>query len=209
VRLLDLIQERWNRVFCERLPSDTLFVVTDIPGEAPISRATECFSMNSGMQSSHAASSSKELARARASSVFPTPVGPMKMKEPMGRLICSPGPALLTALETATMASSWPTHPLPEPFFHVDQFLDISSSILDTGMPSILETTSATSSSSLLSLSIFWVFWSPQFLLFLSALPRALHLLRYAAPPDGIFTSAPLFHLCFVFSIRSLISRIF
>ena len=32
------------------------------------------------------ASAKRNLASARASSVFPTPVGPEKMKEPMGRL---------------------------------------------------------------------------------------------------------------------------
>src|SRR2546429_2524912 len=54
--------------------------------------------------------SKRNSARARASSVFPTPVGPRKMKEPMGRL-GSESPARLrrTALATRARASSWPT----------------------------------------------------------------------------------------------------
>ena len=56
------------------------------------------------------ASSKRNSARARASSVLPTPVGPMKRNEPMGRL-GSDSPARLRrmALATAETASSWPT----------------------------------------------------------------------------------------------------
>ncbi len=54
-------------------------------------------------------SAKRNLASARASSVFPTPVGPEKMNEPMGRL-GSLRPARLRrmARATAVMASSWP-----------------------------------------------------------------------------------------------------
>ncbi len=52
----------------------------------------------------------RNSARARASSVLPTPVGPRKMKEPMGRLgSLRPERARTTASATADTASSWPT----------------------------------------------------------------------------------------------------
>ncbi len=77
-----------------------------------MSRATECFSMYSDMSIRTIALSlsKRNSARARASSVFPTPVGPTKMNEPMGR--CgSPRPARArrTAFEIAAIASSCPT----------------------------------------------------------------------------------------------------
>src|SRR5215218_9472690 len=57
-----------------------------------------------------AASSPKRAsARVRASSVFPTPVGPRNRKLPMGRFGSeSPARARLTASATASTASSWP-----------------------------------------------------------------------------------------------------
>ena len=53
-----------------------------------MSLETECFSMYSdmSMRTMKFSSSNKNSARALASSVLPTPVGPMKIKEPMGRL---------------------------------------------------------------------------------------------------------------------------
>ena len=58
------------------------------PGGAPTSLETVCFSMYSDMsiRTMFCSSSKRYAARARASSVFPTPVGPRKMKLPMGRL---------------------------------------------------------------------------------------------------------------------------
>src|ERR671917_496355 len=58
------------------------------PGGEPTSRDTECFSMYSDMSIRTMASSSpnRNSARVRASSVFPTPEGPRKMNEPVGRL---------------------------------------------------------------------------------------------------------------------------
>src|SRR5207249_167669 len=55
-------------------------------------------------------SSNRKAASARASSVFPTPVGPRKMNEPIGRL-GSRRPTRLrrTARDTAASASSCPT----------------------------------------------------------------------------------------------------
>ena len=57
------------------------------PGGAPNNRDTVCFSPYSDMSKEISAfsSSNKNSANALASSVFPTPVGPAKMKEPDGR----------------------------------------------------------------------------------------------------------------------------
>src|SRR6266849_4259718 len=82
------------------------------PGGAPISRLTENFSMYSDMSTRIRAfvSANRKRARPRASSVLPTPVGPEKMKEPIGRL-GSLRPARLRriAREITWIASSWPT----------------------------------------------------------------------------------------------------
>ena len=54
-------------------------------------------------------SSNRNSASARASSVLPTPVGPRKMNEPIGRFgSFSPLRARTTASATAVTASSWP-----------------------------------------------------------------------------------------------------
>jgi len=56
------------------------------------------------------ASAKRKRASARASSVFPTPVGPEKMNEPMGRFgSLSPARERRMARDTALMASSCPT----------------------------------------------------------------------------------------------------
>ena len=76
-----------------------------------MSRATECFSMYSdmSMRTMFVSSSKRNSASAFASSVFPTPVGPRKMKLPIGRLgSCSPARARRTASDTATIAVCWP-----------------------------------------------------------------------------------------------------
>ena len=74
-----------------------------------MSRETENFSMYSDMSIRIRASGSSKRNRAstRASSVLPTPVGPRKMKDPMGRR-GSRRPARLRrmARETAATASS-------------------------------------------------------------------------------------------------------
>ena len=56
-------------------------------------------------------SAKRNLASARASSVLPTPVGPEKMNEPIGRLrVLEAGAASAGwRATTALMASSWPT----------------------------------------------------------------------------------------------------
>ena len=56
------------------------------------------------------ASANRNSASARASSVFPTPVGPEKMNEPIGRFgSLSPARLRRIAREIAAIASSWPT----------------------------------------------------------------------------------------------------
>ena len=81
------------------------------PGGAPMSRLTECFSMYSDMsiRTNDFSSSKRNSASARASSVFPTPVGPRNMNEPIGRF-SSDSPARLRriAFAVAVTAASWP-----------------------------------------------------------------------------------------------------
>ena len=57
-------------------------------GDAPINLATECLSKYSDMsiRTIACSSSNRNSANARASSVFPTPVGPINMNDPMGLL---------------------------------------------------------------------------------------------------------------------------
>ena len=79
------------------------------PGGAPINRLTECFSMYSdmSMRTIDFSSSNKNSASARANSVFPTPVGPRNINEPIGRF-SSDNPARLRriALAVAVTAAS-------------------------------------------------------------------------------------------------------
>src|SRR5207247_109548 len=82
------------------------------PGGAPTSRATVCRSWYSDMSSRTIARSSSNMnsASARASSVLPTPVGPRKTNEPIGRFgSCRPVRERRNAFATAAIASSWPT----------------------------------------------------------------------------------------------------
>src|ERR1051325_9221216 len=120
-------------------------------------RATVCFSWYSLMSSRIMAcsSSNRNSASARASSVFPTPVGPRKRNEPMGRRASwSPARARRTASETTRTASSWPTTRACRRSSMWTSFCTSPSSSRETGMPVHLATTSATSSSSTSSLSM-------------------------------------------------------
>ncbi len=74
-----------------------------------MSLLTECLSISSLMSTRIMASGSlnKNSAKALAISVFPTPVGPIKIKEPIGRFSSDmPARDRRIALETARMASS-------------------------------------------------------------------------------------------------------
>ena len=61
------------------------------------------------------------------SSVLPTPVGPRKMNEPIGRFgSCSPARARRTALETAWTASALADDPLGEFVFHAQELVALA-----------------------------------------------------------------------------------
>ena len=82
--------------------------------------------MNSLMSILMSASSLPNMnsASALASSVLPTPVGPRKMNEPIGRFgSLSPARARRTALETISIASCWPMTRLVERVLHLEQAL--------------------------------------------------------------------------------------
>ncbi len=79
------------------------------PGGAPTSLETVCRSWYSDISIRTILFSllNRNSARAFASSVFPTPVVPKKMKEPIGRFVsCNPARLRRIASETAPMASS-------------------------------------------------------------------------------------------------------
>ena len=84
--------------------------------------------MNSLMSILISASSLPNMnsASALASSVLPTPVGPRKMNEPIGRFgSLSPARARRTAFETMPIASSWPMTRACSDLFHVEQPLGL------------------------------------------------------------------------------------
>src|SRR5678815_5117095 len=98
------------------------------PGGPPIMRATVCFSWYSDMsiRTIACSSSNKNAASARASSVFPTPVGPRKMKLPSGRLgSCNPAraPDRVGYRHDGVVLSD---HALMQALFHVDELLHLS-----------------------------------------------------------------------------------
>ena len=87
------------------------------------------------------------LANTLASSVLPTPVGPRNIKEPIGRLpLLIPVRLRLTALATATTASSCPITCLLRVFSRPNKYFASDLITFVTGTPVILATTSATSS---------------------------------------------------------------
>ncbi len=84
----------------------------------------------------------------RASSVFPTPDGPRKMNEPVGRFgSLMPARARRIAFDTATIAWSWPMTRLWSSSSMRMSFCDSASVSLKTGIPVHMETMSAISSS--------------------------------------------------------------
>ena len=87
-------------------------------------------------------------ARARASCVLPTPVGPMKMNEPIGRFgSLSPARARRTARLIVSIASSWPMTCLWSASSMWSSRSDSSALIRMTGIPVHMLTTWAMSSS--------------------------------------------------------------
>ena len=76
----------------------------------------------------------EELRERLRSSVLPTPVGPMKMNDPIGRLgSCRPARARRTAFATATIASRWPITRCPRRSSILSSLSRSPSSSLETG----------------------------------------------------------------------------
>ena len=93
-------------------------------------------------------SPNRNSASVRASSVLPTPDGPRKMNEPVGRFgSLMPARARRMAFETAPIAISWPITRLWSSSSMRISFWDSASVSLKTGMPVHMETMSAISSS--------------------------------------------------------------
>ena len=116
-----------------------------------------CFSIYSdiSIRIKDCSSSNKNQARDLANSVFPTPVGPIKMKDPRG-LCGSPSPERerRIQLEIASTASSWPMTRLLSRSSVLSSLSFSPSKSLFKGMRVQRETTPAISSSSTSSLSI-------------------------------------------------------
>ena len=98
---------------------------------------------------SASASPNMNCASALASNVLPTPVGPANTNEPIGRFgSLSPERLRRTAFDTLLIAASWPmTRLWSSPSMPISRAWS-SVDIRVSGMPVILETTSATTSSS-------------------------------------------------------------
>ena len=119
------------------------------PGGAPINLLTECLSWYSliSIRVIEFSSSNKYSARALASSVFPTPVVPKNRKVPIGFVSsCNPALDLLTASDTAWIASSCPIILLCSSSSKYNNFERSLWSIFVTGIPVHFATTSAISS---------------------------------------------------------------
>ena len=102
-----------------------------------------------------ASSSNRNSASARAVSVLPTPVGPRKINEPIGRFgSLKPARERRIAFATALSASSCPTTRSRRRSSICTSFCISPSSIFETGMPVHFDTIAAMSSSSTSSFSI-------------------------------------------------------
>ena len=102
-----------------------------------------------------ASSSNRNSASARAVSVLPTPVGPRKINDPIGRFgSLSPARDRRIAFATALSASSCPTTRSRRRSSICTSFCISPSSIFDTGMPVHFDTIAAISSSSTSSFNI-------------------------------------------------------
>ena len=100
-------------------------------------------------------SPNRNSASVRASSVFPTPDGPRKMNEPVGRFgSLIPARARRIAFETAMIAASWPMTRLCSSSSMRTSRCDSASVSLKTGMPVHIETMSAISSSPISGCSV-------------------------------------------------------
>ena len=181
------------------------------PGGAPIKRATWCFSIYSDISIRIIASSSLNMnfAKAFASCVLPTPVGPRKINVPIGRFgSFKPERARRIAFETASTASSWPITSLWSKSSIFRSFSISPSISLFTGMFVHLLTTLAMSSSSISSLSkVFSFFLSLPFSsAFLSRFSSSISLPNFNSAAFWRSVSRSAFSISiFVFSISSRI----
>jgi len=119
------------------------------PGGAPINFATECGSINSDISTLIILFSlpNNASAKAFASSVLPTPVGPINKNEPIGLFgSFNPTLPLLIAFATAETASSCPTTLLWRLSSRCFSFSFSVSDILLTGIPVHVAITCAISS---------------------------------------------------------------
>ena len=130
VGLFDLVEED-DRVgpAADRLGQLAALFVADVAGRradepaaprtSPCTRSCRCAPSRARRQRGYSAS-------ARASSVLPTPVGPRKRNEPIGRWGSeSPARERRIALETAVTASSWPTTRVCKQLFHPHQLVEL------------------------------------------------------------------------------------
>src|SRR5579872_3752713 len=78
------------------------------------------------MRSMARSSSKRNSARARASSVLPTPVGPKKMNEPIGRLGSLSPARERRIIGHPLQRRILPNYTLAQPLFHRDQLLDFT-----------------------------------------------------------------------------------
>ena len=107
------------------------------------------------MRTMACSSSNRNSASARAVSVFPTPVGPRKINDPIGRRgSLNPARERRIALATTVSAASWPMTLSRRRCSISTSFFTSPSSIRATGIPVHLLTILAMSSSSTSSLSI-------------------------------------------------------
>ena len=148
------------------------------------------------------------LANARASSVLPTPVGPKKMKDPIG-FFGSFKPTLLRwiAFVTFPIASGWPTTIafISSPMRR--SFCVSASTIRFTGIPVIMLTTSAIASSSIGYL-LFLLSSSHVILAFSKASPKRFSVSRKAAASSKRWLFTTLFFSSLISSIFFSSSRI-
>ncbi|MPM66022.1 hypothetical protein SDC9_112926 [bioreactor metagenome] len=113
-----------------------------------MSRETENFSMYSliSIRTICSSESNKFSAKALANSVFPTPVGPKKRKDPIGRFgDWRPARERKTAFVTLSTASSWPMTRLCSVSSNFRSLSLSPSTSFVTGMPVIRPTTVAIS----------------------------------------------------------------
>jgi hypothetical protein len=130
MRLLDFIEEHDGiGAAADRFSQLAGLVVAHVAGGAPIMRDTLCFSWYSDMSIRTIACSSSNMnsARARASSVLPTPVGPRKMKLPSGRFgVLQSGARAADRIRDRANRLLLADDALMQALFHLEELLDFA-----------------------------------------------------------------------------------